>query len=320
MDEDRRSRGFLPVGSLIATSLGSEDGVTSASTSKPRHSAITTSKTTAFLPTGERLGERGSGALRSSRRATVPATVRQTGDLHRNPARLLPPCVRSSIAATWDDERGKYGWDGRVERYELTRPVPENDRQAALAQVEETLRPIDERAVIVELGRLRSLTVSRDVGQDLTLVFAAYADELRRYPPDAVREVLRDWPRHNRFWPAVAELIERIKPLVEPRQSLREALMRGYRAPELSPDWVPPPSEEDKRAVAVLLERHGYAIDHTGRVRPPETEPMTPADRQRIAAETASFRLPDESDPRVQARLREMGIAPVEDTFAHATP
>jgi hypothetical protein len=45
-----------------------------------------------------------------------------------------------------------------------------------------------------------------------------------------------------------------------------------------------------------------------GRVILPDEEPITRKDLARVHAETRHFRLPDEDDPRVRARLREMGV------------
>lgn len=310
--------GFQPIGSLIsriASMPSAEDGEGNASLSKSRRSATIIPPRQRLAPTGTPHGEPGSVALTNSRRATAVVAAATAGDLQRNPARLLPQCVRSSIVETWDDYHDtKYGWDGRVSRYRVVRPVPEAERELALAITEEALRPMSEKAVIAEFGRLRMLTVSRDVGEDLGLVFAAYADGLMRYPADAVREVLRAWPRRHRFWPAMVELVEQLDVLVAPRQALHEALRRGYRPPATSTDWVAP-SAEDHAAVLSLLAKHGFTVDHTGRVRPPEREPMSRDVRHRVADETRTFRLPDEDDPRVQARLREMGIT---NAGAHA--
>ena len=107
----------------------------------------------------------------------------------------------------------------------------------------------------------------------------------------------------------MAELIERLERLVKPRRALREALKRDYQSPAVSPDWTPPPSEEDKAAVLELLAKHGIEFDDHGRMRPPESEALTRADIARIRRESGVFRLLDENDPRVKARLREMGAA-----------
>lgn len=310
MDDENRSGSSQPIGSLMSRTLNSlSTRVETTRGSSERGRAVvttTTARATSSLTTTPR-GELGS----EMQTISLPAIVSQTApreDLHRNPAKLLPPSTRSAIVEEWDGNDIGYGWDGRVSRYEIIHPISEAEQAAALAFVQETLEPATEDFVLGELGRLRALTVSRDIGQDLTLVFAAFTDELLKYPPDAIREVLREWPRTERFWPSMAELNERISLIVGPRKALLVALRRGYQPPETSPDWIEP-SDVDKAAVTELLAKHGYSIDRTGRVYSPEAEPLTPEARRKIADEIKAFRLLPEDDPRVQARLREMAAS-----------
>lgn len=195
--------------------------------------------------------------------------------------------MRSAIAETWADGDTGHGWDGYVARYEIVAPVSQADHAAALAFVDEALEPAGEDFVLAELARLRAMTVSRDVGQDLALVLAAYADELQRYPADAVREVLRGWG--SKWWPAWNELRDQLDRLVRPRQALREAMRRGYEPPEAK-DPRRPLTEEDRRKIDEILARCGFRFDDRGRVRSLEREPITKADRDRMKAELAEFR------------------------------
>lgn len=313
MDDHRGKQGSQPIGSLISQTVATQrivDGTESGYRQKPRDSATITPQGKRFLPTGMPRGEHGSSALTSSLTATEIVALAPLGTLHRDPGALLPQPVTSCLASTWEGNNTGYGWDDYVSAYELTASVPAADLALAIEIAEAALQPAPPQKVLAELTRLRALTVSRDQSTtDLELIAAAYTDELKKYPLDAVVEVLRDWPRSHRFWPSMAELVEPLDRLVGPRRTLREALRRGYRKPEVSPDWIPPPSEEDKAAVIDLLAKHGYSVDEkTGRVRPPDVEPLTAAERKRIAEETAAFRLLDENDPRVRARLREMGV------------
>lgn len=309
-DDENRGSSSRRIGSLISetlTSLSTKGATTPGSPSRAPAAGTTIGPRGTSLPTTTRHGGLGSGTPTAlQRRATAMVAQARTGTLQRNPAALLPQSIRSSIAETWVDGDTGYGWDGYVTRYDLTQLPSDQDADLAAAIAEATLEPASEREIVVELGRLRSLTVSREIGADLSLAFAAYTEELRRYPADAVREVLREWPKTQRFWPSMAELVLRLDRLVKPRQALQEALGRGYVPFPDSPDWVPPPTEADKAAVAALLAEHGYRIEPDGRVRPPPQEPLTKRDRERVAAETAAFRLPDADDPRVLARLRQM--------------
>lgn len=209
----------------------------------------------------------------------------------------------------WIDGGLGNGWDGRVVNYELTRPLTEAERLHALGRARAVLLPCSRSRLLAELARLRTLTVSRDPGAaDLELIFAAYADELADYAEDAIVDVLRGWAKTERFWPSLAELTPRLDRLVSPRQALLRAIERGYREPEVSPDWIPPTAAE-KAEVHSMLEKHGLVVDATtGKVRPVEPEVSTAEHLRIAAASLKGFRLPDEDDPRVQARLREMGV------------
>jgi hypothetical protein len=235
------------------------------------------------------------GAPTSSEHLTsLPAIIgnpRSLALLRRNPAQFLPPSIRSAIVEAWVDGDTSHGWDGYVARYDVGRPLDEHDRGAALAFLDDALLPAGEDLVLTELARLRAITASRDVGQDLALVFSAYADELQRYPADAVCDVLRNW--RGKFWPTWAELAERLDRIVKPRHALRSAIERGYRKPDVPPEQRVPLSDEGRREIDELLARHGIRLDHRGRVRPMEREPLPPmnaADQERMEQELAAQR------------------------------
>jgi hypothetical protein len=301
---------FPPTGgpmTRIADTLRERATTRHGSPGNPSGSETTTSQTPQSLPIGTRRGAPGSSAPTISRSAAQIVATGLAFREWRNPAQLLPPCMRSCLDARACDGDVGHGWDGYVVSYEWIAEPPAVERAIALELLAEALRPASEEMVIGELGRLRAATVSRDVGQDLNVVFAVYADELLRYPPDAVREVLREWPRSGgKWWPSMHELIERLDRVVRPRRALAAALKRGYTPPETSPDWIPP-SADEKAAVAEFLGTHGFAGEASRYERPLKATPLSAADRQRVAAECDVFRLPDVDDPRVQARLREMG-------------
>lgn len=181
--------------------------------------------------------------------------------------------------------------------YRLVSPIPDAERDAAIEVAEAMLQPAPEAAIARELGRLRLLTVSRDIGQDLTLMLAAYVDELRAYPGDAVRDVLRGWA--GRFWPSWDELRRELDRITTPRRALLDALKRGYQPTETEPSWRPPTAAE-KAAVAALLG------EYRDRERPVEVDPA--ARNRAVREESRQFTLPPADDPRVRARLREMGV------------
>lgn len=111
-----------------------------------------------------------------------------------------------------------------------------------------------------------------------------YTNELRSYPIDAVREVLRELARRQQWWPTLSEVLAKLDRLVGPRRALRTAL--NSRAPAPAPT-VSPPTAEEKAAVDALLAQHNRTADwERGRVI--ELRPMTARDRQGVADELKS--------------------------------
>lgn len=80
--------------------------------------------------------------------------------------------------------------------------------------------------IMRELGRLEMMTVPRKDGSAETGArLAAYADELRRYPADAVVIALREgW----KFWPSWVEVRDRVERLCHRRRRLLD-IIRGWK-------------------------------------------------------------------------------------------
>ena len=97
------------------------------------------------------------------------------------------------------------------------------------------MTPMERNEIVKALGRLKVLTVltvARGAGEtDLTLQLAAYAAKLADWPADVVREVLATQPRISKWWPAWAELEERLRELAAPRRALQAALASPTRTP-----------------------------------------------------------------------------------------
>ncbi len=108
--------------------------------------------------------------------------------------------------------------------------APRGDLAASLALVDGALRPAPKTVIQSELARLRVMTKSRNENQaDLTMTAAAYADALAEYPADVVADALRNWAACEKWWPAWAELKDRLDRGVRKRRALRAALVRGMR-------------------------------------------------------------------------------------------
>jgi hypothetical protein len=82
------------------------------------------------------------------------------------------------------------------------------------------LAPAPVKVVARELARLRALTKMKET--DAAMVAAAYAEEVSRYPADAVVEVCRSWD--GVFFPSWSELRDRLETTVAHRRSLLAAL------------------------------------------------------------------------------------------------
>jgi len=55
------------------------------------------------------------------------------------------------------------------------------------------------------------------------MISAIYTEALVEFPEDIVVKVCRDWPRRQKFWPALNELIEPAERLMVERWNLAEA-------------------------------------------------------------------------------------------------
>jgi hypothetical protein len=64
---------------------------------------------------------------------------------------------------------------------------------------------------IQQHGKLADEPLDDMVAQDL-----AYIELLLEYPIDIALEVIRQWPRKNKFWPAWCELQDRIEAEIRP--------------------------------------------------------------------------------------------------------
>lgn len=111
----------------------------------------------------------------------------------------------------------------------LTRPRGITAEQIAsmVSTIELGMAPAPITSIAAELTRLAMLTASRaGEGREPDAKLAAYAEELRAYPADAVLQVLRsgEW----RFFPAWAELKTRLDRICHRRRRLLE-IIRGWK-------------------------------------------------------------------------------------------
>lgn len=110
--------------------------------------------------------------------------------------------------------------------YELDDGFDEDDGRESLRLLE----MLNARAVLKdcqnELARLKMLTAARTTGQDdLVAQIAIYAEELTEYSIDVVRDACRAWAKHERWFPAWADL----RTACEERVMKRRAILSGLR-------------------------------------------------------------------------------------------
>lgn len=125
------------------------------------------------------------------------------------PARALscPSFNRSWLKARYRVVNGEFGYDEIEDGFDLAGQPSEAELGGALRELDAALAPGDERAIALELARLRSLTKAKDEPG----VASAYLQELRRYPAWAVIEACRECAESEKFFPAWAELHDRLE-------------------------------------------------------------------------------------------------------------
>lgn len=305
MAQDGKS-GFRSIGNLTETIVNSPQNAATTfngSASSGKRSLTGTPAKQIAPPTGTPNSAAGAVALTVS----SPEWLKVIGKAQHDARALLSPAVVSRLdlpKMTLGDN-----WDGYCFSYELLGPIAEADRDEALRTLRQALRPVTKVLVTAELTRLRLKVRTADREEiDLDAQLAVYVDDIvaRGYPEDAVKEAVREWP--GSFWPDFAELKSKMERLTTPRRALVDALMRGYRPAANSPDWIPP-SPADKEAVTAKLAAIGWRRDAEGHYRPIEEPLATPQMMRQVSKETKGFKLPDENDPAVQTRLKEMGGA-----------
>ena len=133
----------------------------------------------------------------------------------------LPPSVSCLIEIKWG-WRGAMHDESYIMGYGMKGHPPEEDRQSAVAMLARLDEPCGEKFALMELGRLKVLTKSREQGEDFKFQIAVMAEELGGYPRDVVRETCRTWK--SKWFPAWAELRDECDAAVKMRRDLLEAL------------------------------------------------------------------------------------------------
>lgn len=170
--------------------------------------------------------------------------------------------------------------------------------------------PAERREVIKALTKVRALTAARSADTtDLAVVFAAMADELAHHPGDLVLAALAEWPRREKWWPSLREIVELMRRLDPTRYRVLDicaAKIATIRDREEAARV--PPTDEEKAAVSASLKAAG--IDES--TLQPKRVLDEPQDSGRLEAALAALKRPREHSAAHQAQLdewrRELGI------------
>lgn len=165
----------------------------------------------------------------------------------------------------------------------------------ARAILEQSLRPAPRELITAALAKLRVKTVRRaDQSSDAAIEaeITVWAEELAEHPADVVISVLADWPDDKangarKWWPAWAELKERIERAERGRRLLLWEVNRQIQRESAGAARVEPPQPETPehraKVVAECLAKLGMAV------RPPPGEVVSGRqpvpDTEREAAE-----------------------------------
>tara|TARA_Y100001963_G_C6703852_1_gene410898 strand:- start:177 stop:722 length:546 start_codon:yes stop_codon:yes gene_type:complete len=132
--------------------------------------------------------------------ATINTENLMASQLDRHAIRLL-----HSTGGQWLVERlnADYSFQG----FTITGKQTMAELVKARDAIKDFCKPASYEEILKALIELKSLTVSRDLDElDNDLKNSAYINRLSEYPRDAVLEVLKDAPNHNKFFPAWEEL------------------------------------------------------------------------------------------------------------------
>lgn len=204
-----------PTGNLIQTATPSPESRGLSTPKLPRTSSNFASTGAApNLPSPSRqIGTKPTETTSAiTPRKSLPAALEQANP--DNTDRALEASLTSLLGSRpvpkWEDKISEGGWDGVVTGFALP-TMTEETRARAIATVRHSLTPMTQSECLGLLGELKLLTKCRpEHTYDLEAQIAIYERRLQEYPADVVRKVLTTQPNMGIFWPAWAELKERL--------------------------------------------------------------------------------------------------------------
>lgn len=278
---------------------------------KPSGSEISTRQSRPSPPTGIPHGACGSTALRNS-----PREAKIT--------RLIVPPAKSasvktrSLSVTNAAPPSPPLW---LAEWKIEEPLFERRAivAAALAAAEDASIPADPRSVAAALEQTLELY---GMPANWEAVADFYLEAFEDVPLDLVLLACKRLRRSPQsFFPKPGEIRSLIvDDLYDRKRTLAKLQVAQSRRRDPEPEYQPP-TEAEKRQVEKLVKGSLKRMNEvfvknpvplmSPSVRPREREQASKEERRQaqVAADAlAGFRLPDENDPRVLARLREMGV------------
>lgn len=135
--------------------------------------------------------------------------------------------IGSRPVPIWQDRATDAGWDGAVMGFRFP-AMSEATLARATALVESSLTPMTPSECIDLLVAMKLLTKARpEQAKDQEAQLVIYGRKLAEYPADVVRKVLTTQPDVLTWWPAWAELKERLDLHSRRRRRLLESLRTG---------------------------------------------------------------------------------------------
>lgn len=112
-------------------------------------------------------------------------------------------------------------------------PSTEVDWARCSQTIAELLAPADEESILQWVGCLGALVAKKDKdGEAADIELLAYAQKLREWPGDVVRDVLNRYPDDHKWWPEWATLRALLAEASAERMALASAYRRWIEAPE----------------------------------------------------------------------------------------
>jgi hypothetical protein len=175
--------------------------------------------------------------------------------------------VRSALVSKTNAEFAVVGFD-------LSGPISQQDRHAALALVEAASEPAAPPVILAEVTKCFAVTKSREHDViDIQATLAGMVDGLREFPADVIRDGCRAYARCEKWRPSLAELREYCWSRFRVRSSIRSALQRAIAIEDLPPEVKVTPEDRAKVAAMIADARSNMAVM-------PERTPQAEAEAQ----------------------------------------